>query len=160
MDQPGLGPTDVLRHLERIQDQVGVELVVDRPAHDVAVEDVDDDTEVEPAFVRAVLGDIGDPHAIGRVVRERACDVIVVQLVEVTAPAASRVRRWTPWRPARRVKRATRCLETRCSNSSSSSVCTRRAPYVARLSSWMPLMTSLSAALATSRLEAGRLRQA
>ena len=36
----------------------------------------------------------------------------------------------------------------------------RRAPYVRRLSSWMALMTSVSAALATSRFEAGRARQA
>jgi len=71
-----------------------------------------------------------------------------------------RLRLWTPWRPWRRMRRATRCRATRSSNSSCSSACTRRSPYVRRLSSWIALMTSVRAALATSRLEAGRARQA
>lgn len=51
MDQSRLGLTHALRHVEGVQDEVGVEQVVHRPADDVAVVGVDDYTEVEPALL-------------------------------------------------------------------------------------------------------------
>lgn len=89
VDQARFGSARLLRHLEGAQDQVRVEHVIHRPTDDVAVEDVDDHAEVEPALTRAVLRDVGDPHAIGRVARELALDVIVVQLVRVSRAPAS-----------------------------------------------------------------------
>jgi len=67
--QPWRRSPRLLRHLQGAQHEVRVAHVVHRPTDDVAVEGVDDDAEVEPACIGSVLGHVGDPHAIGCVLR-------------------------------------------------------------------------------------------
>jgi len=60
-------------HAESVCDESGVLAVVDRPAHDASTERVEHDAAVELSFSRRVLGDVGDPQAVGF----DACEVAV-----------------------------------------------------------------------------------
>ena len=63
-------------HVQGVQDQLGAEMVGHRPADDPAGERVEDDGQVEPALVGALLGDVSDPQAVGSWWTELARDQI------------------------------------------------------------------------------------
>ena len=51
-------------HLQRVDDQLGAQMVRDRPADDAAGVDVEDGGAVDPALAGAVLGDVGEPQLV------------------------------------------------------------------------------------------------
>jgi hypothetical protein len=70
-----LSPT---RHVERVDDQFGAEVISDGLADDLAVPCVDHDRAIDLAFERGMFGDVRDPQLIGTVWAELAGDQIVV----------------------------------------------------------------------------------
>ncbi len=70
-----LTPPD--RHLHCIDDQLGADVVGDRPAHHSAAPGVEDDAEVHPAFVGAVFGDVHHPQPVRTGDVELALDQIL-----------------------------------------------------------------------------------
>jgi hypothetical protein len=61
MDQARGGIALRDRHVERVQDELGAQVVGHRPAHDPPRERVQDHRQIEPALVGALLGDVGHP---------------------------------------------------------------------------------------------------
>jgi hypothetical protein len=55
------------RHLERVDDELGAQVVRDRPADHTFGPRVEHDREIDPAVVGGVRGDVGDPEPIGPV---------------------------------------------------------------------------------------------
>ena len=51
-------------HVQSIGDQLGAQMIGDRPAHHPAGEHIEDDRGIHPALTRAVLGDVGDPEPV------------------------------------------------------------------------------------------------
>ena len=51
-------------HHERVERELSVHPWLHRPAHDLAREQVDDSRQIEPALVRADVGDVGHPDPI------------------------------------------------------------------------------------------------
>jgi hypothetical protein len=64
------------RHVERVQHQLGAQVVGHRPADDPAGEAVQHDREIEPAVAGALLGDVGHPQPVWCWWREVALDQI------------------------------------------------------------------------------------
>jgi hypothetical protein len=62
--RPWCGLTVLDGHLQRVDDQRGVLGVVDRPAHDLAAERVEDRAAVEFPFPGGVFGDVAHPQQI------------------------------------------------------------------------------------------------
>jgi hypothetical protein len=65
-------------HVQGVDDELGAEVIGDRPADDLAVPGVDHHRQVDPALVRGVLGDVGHPPPIGAVRAELAGHQIIV----------------------------------------------------------------------------------
>jgi Protein of unknown function (DUF2699). len=65
------------RHHQRLQHQVGVQGRSHRPADDLPGEQVHDRRQVQPAFVGADVGDVGDPGTIGGYGVELPCQMVV-----------------------------------------------------------------------------------
>jgi hypothetical protein len=65
------------RHLEGIDDELGPDVIGDRPADDASAEGVEDDGDVDLAGVGGVLGDVGDPQLVGLVDGELAVHQIL-----------------------------------------------------------------------------------
>ena len=77
------------RHLEGVDDELGADVIGDRPAHDASVERVEHDREIDVAVDGWVLGDVHHPQPVRAVGVELAADEIVVgDAGEVTARAA------------------------------------------------------------------------
>lgn len=53
------------RHPERVEGELGFQVVAHRPTDDSAAEDVDDAGEKQPALVCRHVGDVGDPESVG-----------------------------------------------------------------------------------------------
>jgi hypothetical protein len=66
MDETTLRPSALQCLLERVDDELGAHVVLERPADDAAAEAVDDNGEVEPALPGAQVGDVGDPQPVRR----------------------------------------------------------------------------------------------
>src|SRR3954467_6712663 len=62
MDESASGLPSLQRLLERVDDELGTEVVLERPANDAAAVAVDDDCEVDPALPGAQVGDVGGPE--------------------------------------------------------------------------------------------------
>ena len=77
-DGPGLGAALPAGHLQGVDDELGADVVRDRPADDASGERVHDGAAVDPSVVGAVLGDVGEPHPIRRLSDELALDEVVV----------------------------------------------------------------------------------
>jgi hypothetical protein len=124
--QPGRGTPLADGHVERIQGQLGAQVVGDRPADHAAGERVQDHRDEQPAFVGALLGDVGQPQPIGPggvTVRSTRSGAGVANRSRRVSPP--RRRRWTPCRPCSRSNRATRLRPTRTSRPRRSSAWTR-----------------------------------
>ena len=52
------------RHLQCIDDELGADVIRDRPADHSSAERVGHRREIDASFVGGVLGDIGDPQAV------------------------------------------------------------------------------------------------
>jgi hypothetical protein len=63
--QPGGWLALCNRHVERVQDELGAQVVSHRPAHDPPRERVEDHREIQPPFAGALLGDVSDPEPVG-----------------------------------------------------------------------------------------------
>jgi hypothetical protein len=63
--------------LERVDDELGAQIVLERPADDAAAEAIDDDCEIEPALPSAQVGDVGDPQPVRGRRREVALHEVV-----------------------------------------------------------------------------------
>jgi hypothetical protein len=74
---------DVLRlplphgHVERVEDDLGLQARRHRPADDAAAPGVEDDGEVEEARPRGHVRDVGDPELVGAARGELALDEVV-----------------------------------------------------------------------------------
>jgi hypothetical protein len=77
MDEPALWPASLQCLLERVDDELGAEVVLERPADDAAAVAVDDHAEVEPALPRAQVGDVRDPEPVRCRRLEVALDEII-----------------------------------------------------------------------------------
>jgi hypothetical protein len=78
------------RHPERVDDEFGPHVVVDRPADDSAREHIDDCRAVHLPLSRGVLGDIGAPDLVRALDREVPVDQVDVGLgQQVTHGAAA-----------------------------------------------------------------------
>jgi hypothetical protein len=65
VDQTRRRSTLTDRHVERVQDQLGAQVLSHGPAHNSQGEGVQDHREIQPALAGALLGDIGDPEPVG-----------------------------------------------------------------------------------------------
>jgi len=63
-------------HVQGVGDQLGAQMIGDRPAHHAAGEDIEDDRGVDPALTGAVLGDVGDPQPVRALGDEAAVDQV------------------------------------------------------------------------------------
>jgi hypothetical protein len=63
-------------HLERVDDELGAEVVAHRPADNAAREAVNDGGKVEPAGGGRDVLDVSDPELIGR----RRCEIAADQI--------------------------------------------------------------------------------
>ena len=65
----GFGPAPPGRHLDGVDDELGTDVIGDRPAHDPTAERVEDHGEVDLAGPGRVFGDVHDPEPVwlGRV---------------------------------------------------------------------------------------------
>ncbi len=73
------------RHLDGVSDELGAEMVSDRPAHNPSGPGVEHDRQVHLAGPGPVFGDVHDPQLVGAVGIEGAVDAIVGG-VAVTGP--------------------------------------------------------------------------
>jgi hypothetical protein len=64
VDQPGLRSPTVQRHLERVDDELGTQVVGHRPAHDQPGEQVLDVREVQESVPGRDVGDVGRPDQV------------------------------------------------------------------------------------------------
>jgi len=82
-------------HVQGVQDQLGPQVGGHRPAHDRPREGIEDHREIEPAFVGALLGDVGHPEPVRRWWGEGALDQIRrgdgARVTAGQAPAAATV---------------------------------------------------------------------
>ncbi len=77
VDETGLRSTSADRELERVDDEVGAQLVLQRPADDATRVAVDHDGQVEPALPGAEVADVCDPEPVRRGGPEVAPDEVV-----------------------------------------------------------------------------------
>jgi hypothetical protein len=64
MDRPGPWLALGDRHVEGVKDQLGAQVLGPRPADDPAGEAVQHDRQVQPAFIGALLGEVGHPRPV------------------------------------------------------------------------------------------------
>ncbi len=76
MDEPRRWPSAEPCHRQRIGHDVGRHARLDRPAHDLAVEEIQNDRQVQPAFIGPDVREIGAPS----LVRRRRLEVSVEQI--------------------------------------------------------------------------------
>lgn len=74
---PGLSPPHC--HQQRVEHEFSGQRWLHRPTYDLAREQVHDDSEIEPCLPGPNVGDVGDPHAIGRLDGEFAINAIRCQ---------------------------------------------------------------------------------
>src|SRR5439155_25998731 len=77
MDKTTVRPTSLQRLLKCVDDELGTEMILERPADDSAAEAIEHDREVEPALPAAQVGDVGQPERVGLRRGEVAPDQIV-----------------------------------------------------------------------------------
>jgi hypothetical protein len=65
------------RHPKRVAGKSRGRVVADRPADHAAAERVEDDRAVHLALAGGMLGDVGDPKAVGAIADEHAVDEVV-----------------------------------------------------------------------------------
>ncbi len=63
-------------HLQGVDDELGTEVISDRPADDATREGIDHSRQVDLALCRRVLGDVAHPEGIGPVDGELAVDEV------------------------------------------------------------------------------------
>jgi hypothetical protein len=71
-------PSPPARHVQRVDNELGAEVVGDRVADDLPVPGVDHHRQIDPALVAGVLGDVGHPQPVRVVWGELAGYQIVV----------------------------------------------------------------------------------
>ena len=76
IDEPRRGPRADDGHVERGGDDLGLERRAHRPARDLAAAGVEDEGEIEEAFARRDVRDIGDPQLVWGLRAEVAVDQI------------------------------------------------------------------------------------
>ena len=74
--EPGVGAAARDGHLERVDDELGAQVVGDRPADDPAAVAVHHGGQVQPALPGPDVGDVGRPQAIARDRVEVALDQV------------------------------------------------------------------------------------
>jgi hypothetical protein len=81
-------------HVQRVDDQLGAQVIGDRPAHDAAGPGVDDTTQIDLALGGRVLGDVAAPEPIRTVHAEVAIDQVRIRrgrrVAAGTSPPAAR----------------------------------------------------------------------
>jgi hypothetical protein len=65
------------RHLQGVDDQLGTDVIGDGPADDASAPRVEHHRHVHLALVGEVLGDVGDPEAVGSRHTELAVDQVI-----------------------------------------------------------------------------------
>jgi len=78
------------RHLHRVGDEFGAEVICDGPADHASGPRVDDDREIDLAVQRGVFGDVHDPKPVRAIRVEGPVHQVVVD-VTVTGPGAAPV---------------------------------------------------------------------
>src|SRR5579859_395125 len=53
-----------VRRLQRLTDQIGLDPLTHRPAHDSAARQIHDHRQIQPAFARGDIGDVGHPGSV------------------------------------------------------------------------------------------------
>jgi hypothetical protein len=66
MDQPWNGASAAQSHLQSVAAELGAHVILHRPADDLPRGHVFDASQIEPAFVRVDVGDVGQPNRVGR----------------------------------------------------------------------------------------------
>jgi len=77
-DRPRGGAALPAGHVEGVDDELGPDVIGDRPPDDLAGPRVHDRAAVNPAITGPVLGDVGEPESIGAAGLELALDQIVM----------------------------------------------------------------------------------
>jgi hypothetical protein len=78
------------RHLDRVSDELGANVIRDRPVHDASRPGIDDHSEVDLATSGGVFGDVHTPQPVRAVGIEGPVDEVVVDLA-VARPGAAPV---------------------------------------------------------------------
>jgi len=84
----GFGPAPPGRHLERIGDELGADVICDRPAHTAAGPGVDHRSEIHLALPGGVFGDVHDPEPVRARGIESPFHQVRVRVRAVTSGAA------------------------------------------------------------------------
>src|SRR5712691_8410859 len=77
MHETRLGTSSLQCLLERVDDEFGAEVVLERPADDATAIAVHDHGEIQPALPGAQVGDVGDPESV----RSRRLEVALDEIV-------------------------------------------------------------------------------
>ena len=113
MHQTALGTSSLKCLLERVDDEIGTEVVLERPADNATAKAVHDYCEIQPALPGAQVGDVGDPKSVRGRGPEVALDEIVGDTHARNANGRAATAPFTvPLMPACRISRSTRLRPT------------------------------------------------
>src|SRR5712672_920692 len=149
------------RHFQRIQHQLGAQMIGHRPADDLAAPGIQHDGEVQKAACRRYEGDVRHPELVrpgGEKFRSTRSGAGLASLSRRVVVSPER-RRLAPTSPAARISRAMR-LRPCFSLPALSAACTRGAPYVWRELAWTVRICFSSAVSAMACADDGRHRRA
>lgn len=88
MQDGALGAAPDASHVDRVEDELGAQMVRDRPTHATPGEDIDHRSAVNPALARAVLSDVGHPKLVGPIRDELALHVVLERCRQPASPTA------------------------------------------------------------------------
>lgn len=83
-----LGATAKPSHIDRVEHELGSQMVRDRPAHAAPGEDIDHGSAVDPSLARAVLSDVCHPEFVGPIRDEPALHVVLERCRQSAAATA------------------------------------------------------------------------
>ncbi len=85
MDRPGRWPLSLDGHVQSLESDLGVQGLAHGPANDLARVHVQDRSEVQPAFARRHIGQVGEPDFVGGLGREAPAEPVGRDRIAMTA---------------------------------------------------------------------------
>ncbi|GAA1742937.1 hypothetical protein BJ959_001123 [Chryseoglobus frigidaquae] len=88
MQNGALGAAPDASHIDRVEHELGAQMVRDRPAHATTREDIDHRSAINPSLARAMLRDVGHPKLVGPIRDELTLHVVLEHCRQPVATAA------------------------------------------------------------------------